>query len=177
MTTSTICLPTHILDAHITPRAREVLMLLASQTTSESPSLSICQSETAARLRCSTATVARAIKQLIEAKLIADTGHLHEGRYKIYHVRWSSDENLKAVSKKFKKPVRKVAAAMPFEGTQLVLPPVAEVETAPPPKAPISTLTPQTLIKGSRIAHFAEIARQQHAENLRLHQAILRELR
>jgi hypothetical protein len=47
---------------------------------------------------------------LIEAKLIADTGRLHEGRYKVYHVRWSSEENIKAASKKIKKPIRKVAA-------------------------------------------------------------------
>src|SRR5689334_21987799 len=95
-----ICIPAHILDAAVTPRAREVLMLLASQTSAENPKLWICQRTIAERLRCSPATVARAIAQLAFAKLIAETGKLHQGRYKIYHVRWSSDENMKAVSKK-----------------------------------------------------------------------------
>lgn len=105
---NTICLPAHILDADITPRAREVLMLLASQTNAESPALWICQKTIAARLRCSVATIARTIPRLVAAKLIAETGKLHDGKYKFYHVRWSSDENLKAVSKKITKPVKKV---------------------------------------------------------------------
>src|SRR4029079_175244 len=105
---STVCLPAHILDAHITPRAREVLMLLASQTSAKEPALWICQSTIAQRLRCSAVTVARAIQKLIEAKLVAETGQLHQGRYKFYHVRWTCDENIKSVSKKFTKPIRKV---------------------------------------------------------------------
>jgi len=188
---STICLPAHILDAAITPRAREVLMLLASQTSAQNPTTWICQATIAARLRCSVATVARAIQKLIEAKLIAETGQLHEGRYKFYHVRWNADENIKAVSKKIANPVRKVMAAKatsrivptpkpiprPIEGIQLILPPVVDVALeAPPPQQP-STLTPQTVLKDSRIAYYAEIGRKRHEENLRRYQEYLRQLR
>jgi DNA-binding MarR family transcriptional regulator len=178
---STICLPAHILDAAITPRAREVLMLLASHTSAKTPATWICQATMAARLRCSVATIARSIQRLIEAKLIAETGQLHEGRYKFYHVRWSIDENIKAASKKITKPVRKVAIskptvrANPVEGIQLILPPVIERESPPP--APLSTISPQTIIKDSRIAYFAEIAHKRHQENLQRHKAILAQLR
>jgi len=196
MSTS-ICLPAHILDAAITPRAREVLMLLASQTSVKNPTLWICQAAIAARLRCSVATVARSIKALVEAKLIADTGRLHEGRYKIYHVRWSAEENIKAVSKKITQPVRKLAQAktrkaaprpvptpkripVPVEGIQLILPPVAEVEAPPPQTATQSgpsTITPQSILKDSRLAYWADYAHQKHQESLRLHKAILAQLR
>jgi DNA-binding MarR family transcriptional regulator len=219
---STICLPAHILDAPISPRAREVLMLLASQTSAESPALWICQATIAARLRCSPATVARAIQKLIEAKLIAETGRLHEGRYKFYHVRWSGDEDIKAASKKITKPIRKVVApkttnpaSKPFEGIQLILPPVEAIDEVrlcsefplgkypqgalrgsegfdeeqsrknpPTPFSkggestlPPSTITPQTILKDSRIAFYAEIARKRHQESQRLHQSVLQSLR
>ena len=192
---STICLPAHILDAHITPRAREVLMLLASQSSAKEPALWICQAAISQRLRCSVATVARAIQKLIEAKLIAETGQLRQGRYKFYHVRWGFDENIKAASKKFTRPIRKVEqprvrkpASTPFEGVQLVLPPVADVEAEaapaitpptwsptppPPPPLPPPTLTPIAAVNNSRIAYHSEIARKKHLENLRLHQSML----
>jgi DNA-binding MarR family transcriptional regulator len=195
-----ICLPAHILDAPITPRAREVLMLLASQTSAQSPALWICQARIAARLRCSPVTVARAIQQLVRAKLMAETGQLHQGRYKFYHVRWSGEENIKAVSKKITKPIRKVVApkitkpaAMPIEGVQLTLPPMAQeispplekgvggffpgANVEPPPSAAPLNLTSQAFLKDSRIAYYAEIARKRHQESQRLHQSILTSLR
>jgi DNA-binding MarR family transcriptional regulator len=188
MSTS-ICLPAHILDAQITPRAREVLMMLASQTSAENPALWICQSTIAERLRCSVATVARAIQKLLEEKLIAETGKLHEGRYKFYHVCWSIKEKIKAIAKKITKPIRKIIAKVmpkptlkPIEAIQLVLPPVTHLEAvpppalSPPPSGP-STMTPQTILKDSRIAYFAEIARQRHAENLKIHKAMLLAMR
>src|SRR5689334_25333281 len=92
----TICLPAHILDANISPRAREVLMLLASQTTAENPTLWVCHAAIAERLHCSPVTVKRAIQKLVEAKLIVETGDLHERRFKFYGVRWSLSQ--KAVS-------------------------------------------------------------------------------
>jgi DNA-binding MarR family transcriptional regulator len=183
-----ICLPAHILDAAITPRAREVLMLLASQTSAESPALWICQSTIAKRLRCSVSTVARAIAALIEAKLIAETGRLHEGRYKFYHVRWKVEENIKAASKKITKPIRKVVAnkvkpvSSPIEGVQLILPPVAdELFVAPLPPMPeastlSSTYVPQAT-NDSRIAYYAEIARKRHQENRQLHKSMMLSLR
>jgi len=192
---SSICLPAHILDAHISPRAREVLMLLASQTSVENPTLWICQPTLASRLRCSVSTIARALTKLVEAKLIAETGELHEGRYKFYHVRWSMDENIKASDGKTN-PVRKVAVTKkvarpvptpkpipkPIEGIQLIMPPVSEVEVAvpasvAPPLTGPSTITPQSILKDSRLAYYADVARQKHAESLKLHQEILRQLR
>jgi len=189
---SSIRLPAHILDAHISPRAREVLMLMASQTSPESPTTWICQATIGARLRCSVATVARAIQKLIEAKLIAETGRLQEGRYKIYHVRWNGDENMKAVSKKIRGPVLKVGATkpkksvpvpvpkriqVPVEGIQLILPPVVEVEAPAMPLPGPSTLTPQTIHKDSRIAYYADLARKQHEESLRLYKTALLSMR
>lgn len=86
-----ICLPAHILDANISPRAREVLMLLASQTTATNPTLWVCHAAIAEKLRCSPVTVKRAVQKLVETNLIVETGDLHERRYKFYRVRWSLD--------------------------------------------------------------------------------------
>jgi DNA-binding MarR family transcriptional regulator len=176
----------------------------------------LCQATIAARLRCSPATVARAIQKLIEAKLIAETGQLHQGRYKFYQVRWSQDENIKAASKKITKPIRKVVALktskpapMPVEGVQLILPPVeavdevrlcsefplrkrgrggfGEEQSRKNPPTPFSkggestlspsTVSPQAILKDSRIAYYAEIARKRHQESQRLHQSMLLSLR
>lgn len=175
MSTS-ICLPAHILDAHITPRAREVLMLLASQTSAKSPTLWICQAALAKRLRCSVATIARSIQKLLEAKLIAETGRLHEGRYKYYHVRWSKDENIKAASKKITKPIRKVLVSSPLEKKNPPSPLFQRGNFEDEPASPL-TLTPQSILKDSRIAYFAEMARKRYEENRRMHQATLASLR
>jgi|GEM_PF-6038427 len=53
----TICIPAHILDANISPRSREMLMLLASQTTEENPTLWVCNAAIAEKLRCSPVTI------------------------------------------------------------------------------------------------------------------------
>jgi hypothetical protein len=158
----------------------------------------------AERLRCSPVTVARAIQKLIDAKLIAETGQLHQGRYKFYHVRWGRDENIKAASKKITKPVRKVEQPKfplrkrgpegfdeeqsqknpptPFsKGGESTSSPVADELSAPsptlPPLPPPSTIMPQAILKDSRIAYYAEIARKRHQENRQLHQSILLSLR
>jgi len=91
-----ICLPAHILDANISPRAREVLMLLASQTNERNPTLWVCHAAIAENLRCSPVTVKRAIQKLVEANLIVETGDLHERRFKFYRIRWSLNAVMQA---------------------------------------------------------------------------------
>lgn len=202
MSPATICLPAHILDADISPRAREVLMLLASQTSAAEPVLWICQKTIAQRLRCSVATVARSIAKLLEAKLIVETGKLHQGKHKFYHLRWSSAENLKAVEKKIKAPVKRVTnivnphlPSRPREGmrdpghkaevTEETLYSGFSVKhgktesppPAPTPVAPPSTLSPSPMLKDSLIAYYAEIARQKYEENRRRYQAELLSMR
>lgn len=128
----TICLPAHILNARISPRAREVLMLLASQTTAQSPTLWVCHGAIAKKLHCSPITVKRAIEKLAESSLIVETGDLHERRYKFYRVRWSLDEQVAVAPKAKKKETKQEPTLRPtlehFE--QLTLPPV-EIDMTP----------------------------------------------
>jgi len=177
----TICLPAHILDANISPRAREVLMLLTSQTNEKNPTLRVCQAAIAERLRCSPVTVKRAIQKLVEAKLIAETGDLHERRYKFYRVRWSLNASTPAktapcegaavqtkgknwmpaaagMTKKETKPAQ-VIVEKPKRTSAL-----KPTEPIPPPHSSVDYVK---LLKDSRIAYWAELARQKHQENLK----------
>lgn len=159
---ATICLPAHVLEADISPRAREVLMLLASQTTADNPTLWVCHSAITERLRCSPVTVKRAIQKLVEAKLIVETGDLHERRFKFYRVKWSLSEN--AVSSCVARlPERKnvVTPACAGMTKKESLKPTAPI---PPPHPGVDNLA---MLKDSRIAYWAEVARQKHEENLR----------
>jgi predicted transcriptional regulator len=80
--------PMHILHADISSRAREVWMMLALNCSPEKPFAWARQASVAESLRCSTDTVGRALKKLIKAGLIAETGRWHWGRYKIYQIAW-----------------------------------------------------------------------------------------
>jgi hypothetical protein len=80
--------PMHILHADISSRAREVWMMLALNCSPEKPYAWARQASVAESLRCSTDTVGRALKKLIKAGLIAETGRWHWGRYKIYQIAW-----------------------------------------------------------------------------------------
>lgn len=180
---STICLPAHILDAHISPRAREVLMVLASQTTADNPTLWVCHAAIAKRLRCSPVTVKRAIQKLVEGKLIVETGDLHERRFKFYRVKWNVNEK-KASRCVARAPNRKniVTPAqvgvqhtstkdwMPAPSQGALCAGMTEKESLkptqplPPPHPGVDHLA---MLKDSRIAYWAEVARQKHEENLR----------
>jgi len=156
-----ICLPAHILDANISPRAREVLMLLASQTTADNPTLWVCQAAIAERLRCSPVTVKRAIRKLVEAKLIVETGDLHERRFKFYRVRWSVNEKVvtqaeAGVQRTDNKDWMPACAGMTKKKAK-------PTEPAPSPHPGVDHLA---MLKDSRIAYWAEVARQKHQENL-----------
>ena len=157
---TTICLPAHILDAHISPRAREVLMLLASQTTAQSPTVWVCHAAIAGKLRCSAITVKRAIQKLVEAKLIDETGDLHERHYKFYRVRWS----LKVVTPAKGAPcagmTKKKPRSAPMESPE---PTPKTTEIAPPPHPAIDHAA---LLKHKDIAYFAKVAQEIHQENL-----------
>lgn len=160
----TFCIPAHILDANISPRAREVLMLLASQTTAQHPATWVRHAAIAERLRCSAVTVKRAIQKLVEAKLIDETGDLHERRYKFYRVRWSLKEKRTVsrcvMSKKEAKP-RPVKLEEP-KFTQIEHPELTEkpkrssilkpTEAAPIPHPGVNHVE---LLKDSRIAYWA----------------------
>jgi hypothetical protein len=82
--------PMTILKAKISPRAREVWMILASNCSPEKPFAWARQASVAEDLNCSTDTVGRALKKLIKAGLIAETGRWHWGRYKIYEIAWTN---------------------------------------------------------------------------------------
>lgn len=180
MTTSkvpaTICLPAHILDADISPRAREVLMLLASQTTAENPMVWVCSAATAERLRCSPVTVKRAIQRLIEAKLIVETGDFHERRYKFYRVKWSLNDKLESKTRKKSTVTPRVQKT---EGQDWIPASdgMTEKESRPAPQRapkPTEHVPPHhpgvdhaAMLKDDRIAYWAEVARQKHEENLK----------
>jgi hypothetical protein len=108
--------PMHILHADISSRAREVWMMLALNCSPEKPYAWARQASVAESLRCSTDTVGRALKKLIKAGLIAETGRWHWGRYKIYQIAWL--------------PVMSVDLPNGYEET------TSEVEPEPAPKAP-----------------------------------------
>lgn len=171
----TICLPAHILDAHISPRAREVLMLLASQTTIEHPTVYVCHATIAERLRCSAITVKRAIQKLIEAKLIVETDDLHDRRYKFYRVRWSLNEKKAVTPAKAGVQKAKSKDWMPacagMTDVSMTDAGMTKRESAPKPTAPLPPPHPGVdhlaLLKDSRIAYWAEVARQKHQENLK----------
>lgn len=166
---ATICLPAHILDANVSPRAREVLMLLASQTTIEHPAVWVCHAAIAEKLRCSPITVKRAIQKLVETKLVVETGDLHERRFKFYRVRWSLNE--KAVSKCVVRAKKLEPAPAKVETTPSIQP--IERPKPTPTLKPTEHALPRhpgidqaAFLKDSRIAYWAEVARQKHQENL-----------
>lgn len=175
----TLCLPAHILDAHISPRAREVLMLLASQTTEQIPMVWVCHVAIAEKLRCSAITVKRAIQKLVEARLIDETGDLHERRYKFYRVKWTLSEKKVAPLAKAKKVVRRVSSCtLRTSHTteskpehEPILPPVPteQISPASPPQRPnlISTADQLSMLKDPTLARCAELAHQRHLEYLR----------
>lgn len=146
----TIRLPAHILDAHISPRAREVLMLLASQTTEQDPTVWVCHAAIAERLRCSAITVKRAIQKLVEAKLIDETGDLHERKYKFYCVKWCLNE----------KPTKKAPNPVPANIAKPV----------PAPQPPMPTLNQMPISDQGGLAPYMERARLRHEEFLRRYQ-------
>ena|GEM_PF-1122253 len=175
----TICLPAHTLEAEISPRAREVLMLLASQTTPENPTIWVCHAAIAEKLRCSPVTIKRSIQKLVEAKLIVETGDLHERRYKFYRVRWS----LNTVTPKRDKVVTPAKAVTPAQaGVQNTegkdwMPACAGMTKLEPISAKAATeyvpplsshpgVDHASMLKDSRIAYWAEVARKKHEENL-----------
>lgn len=173
---STICMPAHILDANISPRAREVLMLLASQTTPENPTLWVCPASIADKLRCSPVTVKRAIQKLLEAKLILETGDLHERRFKFYRVRWSPK------SKRGHPRLSGIAkTGSPRCACDEEKPNHAAVAMTGKPRSDESTPPTSThpgvdyaaMLKDSRIAYWAEVRRPQHEENLRQYKMFL----
>lgn len=166
-----ICLPAHILDANISPRSRELLMLLASQTTEENPTLWVCHDAIAERLRCSAVTVKRALQKLVEAKLIVETDDLHERRFKFYRVRWSLNEK-KTVSSCVvkKKAVAPAEGAHPAKGAPCKGAGMTEkqlLKPTQPASIPHPGVNHVEMLKDNRIAYWAEIARQKHEENLR----------
>lgn len=159
---ATICLPAHILDADISPRAREVLMLLASQATAQNPTLWVCHAAIAEKLRCSPVTVKRAIQKLVEAKLIVETGDLHERRFKFYRVKWSLNEKACVPAKKKEKAIAaKLVSPEPARPIQKALP--IDHITSPRPQSENQTPLPQD----SLFAQYYERARQRHQEILR----------
>jgi len=174
---ATICLPAHILDANISPRAREVLMLLASQTTIEHPAAWVCHAAIAEKLRCSPITVKRAIQKLIEANLIVETGDLHERRYKFYRVRWS----LKVVAQaKARVQIKRADAKEPMPAPSQDAPSAgmttlerAPAHVPPPPPSSHPGVDHAAMLKDSRIAYWAEVARQKHQENLQRYKMFL----
>ena len=166
-------------------------MLLASQTTAANPTVWVCHAAIAERLRCSTITVKRAIQKLVEAKLIVETGDLHERRYKFYRIRWALDERVMAPQTKRKKVVTKAqafnrqavvrrkddkdwmpaCAGMTKEADEPIAPPTltehVPAPPAPPLRNPIPTADQLSMLKDSTLAHYAELARQKHLEYLR----------
>lgn len=184
----TICLPAHILDAHVSPRAREVLMLLASQTTAQSPTVWVCHAAIAEKLRCSSVTVKRAIQKLVEAKLIDETGDLHERKYKFYRVKWSLNEQplAKVVAPKKRKLTPELQhSSLPSNTSSLRAqrgdPEVLDChgphpegfrtrtdEPIPPPRPNLIPTADQLLmLKDPTLAHYAEVAHQRHLDYLR----------
>ena len=150
-------------------------MLLASQTTAANPTVWVCHAAIAERLRCSTITVKRAIQKLVEAKLLDETGDLHERRYKFYRVRWNvaepKKENPIAKVILLKKPTPAPATveqpkpkAMPVERPA----PIAKPATPPPPRPPIPTL--EQMPKDGGLAKYVERAQLMHEEYLRRYQ-------
>lgn len=83
-----VMVPYHIVIAPITPRAREVWILIASNGSPEKPEVWVRQPALAEKLRCSTDVIGRAIQELKRARLLFETGRLQQGRHKIYHVNW-----------------------------------------------------------------------------------------
>jgi len=154
-------------------------MLLASQTTPENPTLWVCHAAIAERLRCSPVTVKRAIQKLVEAKLIVETGDLHERRFKFYRVRWTLSivapalAEVKPCAGKTKKKPRPVPLTVEeFKPKRENLDPIEKPKRTPalkltehaPPSHP--GVDHVELLKDSRIAYWAEVARQKHQENL-----------
>ena len=169
-------------------------MLLASQTTAENPTLWVCHAAIAKKLRCSPITVKRSIQKLVDAKLIVETGDLHERRFKFYRVRWSLTDNrpvtrAKKVATTAKKVVTPAQAGVqridvedwmpapsqggPYAGMTKKKPAPKPTESTPPPHPGIDL---SVMLKDSRIAHWAEIARQKHEENLKRYRMEVRML-
>lgn len=175
---ATICLPAHILDANISPRAREVLMLLASQTTVENPTLWVCHAAIAEKLRCSPVTVKRSIQKLVEAKLIVETGDLHERKFKFYRVEWKLNEKKvsKCVARKKPVPSLPVQRGNPeiMASHGLHIEGFHSRSDGPAPTSSHPSVDLTAMLKDSRIAYWADIYRQQHEENLRRYQMEVR---
>jgi hypothetical protein len=83
--------PNHVRKSDVSPRARQVWEEIAINSSPEKPWAWVRQMTAANELKCSTDTIGRAIKELLQAGLLVETGMYHQGRYKIYVVMWTSE--------------------------------------------------------------------------------------
>jgi hypothetical protein len=88
--------PTHVRRSGVSPRAQQIWLEVALNSSPEKPYAYIRQGTAAAALNISTDTVGRALKELVQAGLLVETGRYFCGRYKFYIVMWTAHtlENL-----------------------------------------------------------------------------------
>jgi hypothetical protein len=88
--------PRHVARSGVSPRARQIWEEVAINSSPEKPYAYIRQGTVATELKISTDTVGRALKELVQAGLLVETGRYFCGRYKFYIVMWTAHtlENL-----------------------------------------------------------------------------------
>lgn len=84
--------PSHIITAKISARAKNLWTILALYSTPENPEVWIRLGSTADQLDCSIDSVSRALNELIKSKLLVKTPKYYHGRYKIYVLIWEQPQ-------------------------------------------------------------------------------------
>jgi hypothetical protein len=120
--------PRHVRRSGVSPRAQQIWEEVAINSSPEKPHAWVRQATIATELKISTDTVGRALKELVQAGLLVETGRYFCGRYKYYIVIWTAHtlENLPQ-----------------FPQTN----PWAEVEAAPAPVRQVEVQKPAPIIR------------------------------
>ena len=81
-------IPHHIITAKISPRAKELWIFLAMESSPEKPGISFSNKAVAERLGCSPSTIARAKKALNDAGLLLATEQKNLCGFQVYQLVW-----------------------------------------------------------------------------------------
>ncbi len=84
--------PSHIITAKISARAKNLWTILALYSTPENPEVWIRLGSIADQLDCSIDSVSRALTELIKSNLLIKTPRCYQGRYKIYVLVWEQPQ-------------------------------------------------------------------------------------